>query len=140
MFAIIMVVAGLVIALSWAVAAQRSDVEDVTANHKPGDDDTEPSNDLVLSRDIGRAREMAHDDARVKLARVAEPEPKQNHPHIQYLDQPFIRLMLERAAKEEKEERANPLQHLFGEAIKRLPTMAPSLDRNRGREERELEL
>jgi hypothetical protein len=76
----------------------------------------------------------------IELTRAAEPEPKQNHPHIQYLDQPFIRLMLERAAKEEKEERANRLHHLFGEAIKRLPAMAPSLDRNRGREERELEL
>jgi hypothetical protein len=70
----------------------------------------------------------------------AEPEPKQDHPHIQYLDQPFIRLILERAEKEEKEEKANRPQPLFGEAIKRLPAMAPSLDRNRGREERELEL
>jgi hypothetical protein len=69
MFAIIMVVAGLVIAPSWAVAAQRSDVEDVTANDKPGDDDTEPSNDLVLSRDMGRAREMDHDDDRAHEGR-----------------------------------------------------------------------
>jgi hypothetical protein len=146
MFAIIMVV--LAIALSWAVAAQRSDVEDVTANDKPGDDDTEPSNDLALSRDMGRAREMVHDDDRVKLTRAAEPEPKQDHPHIQYLDQPFICLMLERAEKEraEKERRSKGiLWQLFGTVehshhrdIDRKPRPI-DLPKSRGRHERELE-
>jgi hypothetical protein len=96
MFAIAIFVAGLVIALSWA--AQRSDVEDVAANNKPSDDDTKPSNDFALSRSMGRTREMVPEADRAKLTDL---QPKQDH--IQYLEQPYIRLMVAREEKERAE-------------------------------------
>jgi hypothetical protein len=94
MLAIAMFVAALVIGLSWA--ARRSHVEDVAANkanNKPsGDDDNEPLNDLELSRSMGRTRKIVHEADRPKLTDL---RPKQDH--IQYLDYPGIRLMLDRA-------------------------------------------
>src|SRR6267142_4074249 len=97
MFAIAIFVVGLVTALSWA--AQRSDVvEDVATNNKPSDDDTEPSNDLVLSRSMGRTREMVHEADRAELTDL---QPNQDH--IQYLEQSHIRLMVDREEKERAE-------------------------------------
>jgi hypothetical protein len=110
MFAIAIFVAGLVIALSWA--AQRSDVEDVAANNKPSDDDTKPSNDFALSRSMGRTREMVPEADRAKLTDL---QPKQDH--IQYLEQPYIRLMLARAEKQRADEERRSkgiLWQLFG--------------------------
>src|SRR5580693_2041871 len=73
MLAIIMVVAGLVIAaLSWAAAAQQSDVGGVPANKKP-DGDTKPSNDLALSRDRGLERGTV--DRRSHRSDQVDPTP-----------------------------------------------------------------
>jgi hypothetical protein len=113
MFAIIMIVMGLVItSYVLRAAAQRSHVEDVAANNTPSDDDTEPLNDLEPSRSMGRTREMVHEADRAKLTDL---QPKQDH--IQYLEQPNIRLMLARAEKQraEKERRSKGiLWQLFG--------------------------
>jgi hypothetical protein len=94
-----MIVMGLVItSYVLRAAAQRSRVEDVAANYKPSDDDTEPLNDLELSRSMDRRREMVHEADRAKLT---ELQPKQNH--MQYLEQPCIRLMVAREEKERAE-------------------------------------
>jgi hypothetical protein len=110
MFAIIMIVMGLVIA-SYVLraAAQRSHVEDVAAT---SDDDTEPLNERELSRSMGRTREMVHEADRAKLTGL---QPKQDH--IQYLEQPYVRLMLARAEKQraEEERRSKGILQLFVE-------------------------
>jgi hypothetical protein len=99
MFAIIMIAMGLVItSCVLRTAAQRSHVEDVAANNKPSDDDTEPLNDLELSRSMGRTREMVHEADRAELTDL---QPRQDH--IQYLEQPHIRLMVAREEKERAE-------------------------------------
>jgi hypothetical protein len=113
MIAIIMIVMGLVItSYVLRAAAQRSQVEDVAANNKPSDDDTEPLNDLELSKSMGRTREMVHETDRAKLTDL---QPKQDH--MQYLDEPYIRLMVAREEKEraERERRSKGiLWQLFG--------------------------
>jgi hypothetical protein len=113
MFAILMIVMGLVItSYVLRAAARRYHVEDVEANNKPSDDDTEPLNDLEVSRRMGRTREMVHEADRAKLTNL---QPKQDY--IQYLEQPYIRLMLARAEKQraEKERRSKGiLWALFG--------------------------
>jgi hypothetical protein len=115
MFAIIALVVGFMIAF-YALRAQLSDVADIKANNKPRannkpDDDTEP-NERERSMVMGRSRERVYE---ADLVKRTNSEPKQDH--IQYLDQPLIRLMLERVEKEqaEKAKRSKSiLERLFG--------------------------
>jgi hypothetical protein len=128
----IFVVVGLVIALSRA--AQRSNVEDVTANNKPSDDDAKQSNERELSRSrsVDRAREMVHETDRAELT---DPQPTQNHIH--YLEQTHIRLMLDRAEKERAEKSGryeSILRHLLGTELDRNVDKTPLLEHDKSRE------
>ena len=116
MFAIIMIVMGFVItSYVLRAAAQRSHVEDVAANNKPSDDDSEPLNDLELSRSMGRTREMIHEADGVERT---DPEPKRDH--IQYLDYPGIRFMLDRAKHEEQRAREISIKSSYREILHQL--------------------
>jgi hypothetical protein len=110
-------VAGLAIALSWAATTQRSDVRDVVANNKPGDDDTEPSNEfeLELSREMSLSRGKVHEADGVERT---VPEPKRDH--IQYIDYPGIRLMLDRAKHEEQRARDISIKSSYREILHQL--------------------
>jgi hypothetical protein len=83
--------------LSHGPPKPKSDVGGVPANKKP-DGDTKPSNDLALSRDRGLERGTVDLTDQIKSIPRSHIEPEQDH--IQYLDQPAIRLMLEREEKE----------------------------------------
>jgi hypothetical protein len=127
----IFVVVGL-IALSRA--AQRSNVEDVTANNKPSDDDAKQSNERELSRSrsVDRAREMVHETDRAELT---DPQPTQNH--IQYLEQTHIRLMLDRAEKERAEKSGryeSILRHLLETELDRDVDKTPLLEHDKSRD------
>jgi hypothetical protein len=108
MFAIAIFVAAFVIALSWA--ARRSDVEAVTANNKPDDDD-DGIGEHMLELSIGCTRELVDEDNRAKpIVDHHLRQPKQDH--IQYLDQAFIFSMLEQAEKTKQSK--SVLDHIFG--------------------------
>jgi hypothetical protein len=78
MFAMIMIVVGLLIAFSVPLAVKRSAAKDVTANNKPGDDD-DLSNELELSRGI--TREKVTEPERAKLtAPLTSGAKTRSHP------------------------------------------------------------
>jgi hypothetical protein len=132
MFAIAIFAAGLVIALSWT--AQRSNIEDVTANNKPGDDDTEPSNELELSMQRDRALRLDH-----------ERDNTAAHKDEQEFDSPltaedilnFERLFhpeLHRRLREQEAEK-KPFKEILREMTAHIKPSAPDLDRDRDRED-----
>jgi hypothetical protein len=135
--------------LSHGPPPPKSDVGGVPANKKP-DGDTKPSNDLALSRDRGLERGTVDLTDQIKSIPRSHIEPEQDH--IQYLDQPAIRLMLEREEKEREKkaesyvsilDRLSKTNEHSRRGIARTPepeldksrerSREPSLDRSRGR-------
>jgi hypothetical protein len=104
------------------LAARRSDAEDVTANNKPTANNNVDELHLELSLGIEHAREMIDEDLRAKSIthRRLDQQPEQGH--LQYLDEPFIRLMLERAEK--SKERPKSFLEYLRRDIARTPERA----------------